>query len=297
VLADVNRQVQVVENCGVTFLDARVGQLENGVTHRATFYVTLETLIGLPGRSYRGALPPLSADELDVRAALAQHVRVLAAEIGERNVYRPSSLQKAAAYIQEQFSASGYDAATQTYSAGTARVDNIETELRGSADQVLVIGAHYDSVAGCPGANDNASGVAAAMELARLLRRHEVRKRVRFVAFANEEPPFFMTDSMGSVVYARACRARGEKVAGMFSLETIGYYSTDRGSQHYPGPPLFQRLYPDTGDFIGFVSNFASRHLLREAGAAFRRATKFPSEGVFAPASIPGIGWSDHWAF
>jgi Zn-dependent M28 family amino/carboxypeptidase len=174
---------------------------------------------------------------------------------------------------------------------------NIDTERSGSTDEILVIGAHYDSVSGCPGANDNASGVAALIELARIVRPDTGRRTIRFVAFANEEPPFFMTDAMGSVVYARACRARGERIVGMFSLETIGYYTSDRGSQQYPGPALFHRLYPDTGNFIGFVSNFASRRLMREAGREFRRRTTFPSEGVAAPAGVPGIGWSDHWSF
>jgi hypothetical protein len=102
---------------------------------------------------------------------------------------------------------------------------------------------------------------------------------------------------MGSVVYARRCRANGERIVGMFSVETIGYYTSNRGSQQYPGPALLHRLYPDTGNFIGFVSNFASRRLMRDAGRAFRQGAKFPSEGVSAPADIPGIGWSDHWAF
>lgn len=176
-------------------------------------------------------------------------------------------------------------------------VRNIDAQHGAPADGILVIGAHYDSVAGCPGANDNASGVAAVLELSRLLRGDAGRLAIRFVAFANEEPPFFMTEAMGSRVYARRCRERGEQIAGMFSLETIAYYSNERGSQQYPGPALFQRLYPDTGNFIGFVSNVASRKLLRDAGGEFRRRGAFPSEGVAAPADIPGIGWSDHWAF
>jgi hypothetical protein len=102
---------------------------------------------------------------------------------------------------------------------------------------------------------------------------------------------------MGSRVYARRCRARGENIIGMFSLETIGYYSNEPGSQRYPGPAIFQKLYPDSGNFIGFVSNFGSRRLLRAAGREFRRIAEFPSEGVAAPAEIPGIGWSDHWSF
>lgn len=254
-------------------------------------------LIGLPGRSYRGTLPPLTPEQLALRDRLIAHVEMLAGVIGERNIYRPGSLDRAARYIEEQLAGNGYTPASQAYDVGGITARNIDSEPGNAGHDTCLIGAHYDSVSGCPGANDNASGVAALLELSRLLSGRSRVRHIRFVAFVNEEPPFFMTDSMGSRVYARRCRARGEKIAAMFSLETIGYYSAIPGSQHYPGPAVFQRLYPETGDFIGFVSNFASRPLLRKAGREFRRRTLFPSEGVSAPADIPGIAWSDHWSF
>lgn len=254
-------------------------------------------MIGLPGRSYRQPLPPLTADETDLRDRLIRHVHVLAGTIGERNVYRRGSLERAAGYIDEQFSANGYVPGSQQYRVADTTVRNIDAQHSSASESTVIIGAHYDSVAGCPGANDNASGVAALLELSRLVRNAGPQRAIRFVAFANEEPPFFMSELMGSRVYARRCRERGERIAGMFSLETIGYYSNEPNSQQYPGPALFQRLYPDTGNFIGFVSNVSSRKLLRDAGREFRRRTNFPSEGVAAPADIPGIGWSDHWAF
>jgi Zn-dependent M28 family amino/carboxypeptidase len=254
-------------------------------------------LIGLPGRSYRGALPPLTSEQLVLRDRLIGHVEMLAGAIGERNIYRRGSLDRAATYIEDQFASNAYTPASHEYDVAGVAVRNIECALGDAPHNTLLLGAHYDSVSGCPGANDNASGVAALVELSRLLTAHGRTRQIRFVAFVNEEPPFFMTDLMGSRVYARRCRARGEEIAAMFSLETIGYYSTIPGSQQYPGPAVFQRLYPETGDFIGFVSNFASRALLRKAGREFRRRTTFPSEGVSAPADIPGIGWSDHWSF
>jgi Zn-dependent M28 family amino/carboxypeptidase len=254
-------------------------------------------MIGLPGRSHRGPLPPLTPDELQLRERLRTHVSMLAAAIGERHVYRPRSLDRAARYIEEQLAANGYHTEAQEYNAGGTVVRNIDAQYGCGRDGVLVIGAHYDSVPGCPGANDNASGVAAIIELSRVVRAAGAERTIRFAAFVNEEPPFFMTSTMGSRVYAARCRARGEQLAGMFSLETIGYYSSERGSQQYPGPALFQTFYPDTGNFIGFVSNLASRRLLRDAGRAFRKHTAFPSEGVAAPAAVPGIGWSDHWSF
>ncbi len=255
-------------------------------------------MIGLPGRSYRGPLRPLTADEITLRDRLIGHVDLLAGTIAERSVFRTGSLERAGRYIEEQFAANGYVPGSQYYDALGQSVRNIDAEHTTRPDGgVLVIGAHYDSVAGCPGANDNASGVAAVLELSRMLAGRPTAQPIRFVAFANEEPPFFMTETMGSRVYARRCRARGENISGMFALETIGYYSSERGSQQYPGPAIFQTLYPDAGNFIGFVSNFGSRRLLRAAGREFRRNAEFPSEGVAAPAEIPGIGWSDHWSF
>lgn len=253
-------------------------------------------MLMLPGKSYRGPLPPLTADEIRLRDRLIDHVQVLAGDIGERNVLRPAALAKAADYIEQSLASFGYTTASQTYSVGRQLVRNVEAEIRAS-NEILIVGAHYDTVPGCPGANDNGTGAGALLELARLFVNRKFARTVRFVAFVNEEPPFFMTDQMGSVVYARRSRALGEHIAGMFSLETIGYYSSERGSQQYPGPGVFQFMYPDTGDFIGFVSNVASRKLLRDAGRRFRSTTKFPSEGGAAPASIPGVGWSDHWSF
>jgi Zn-dependent M28 family amino/carboxypeptidase len=100
---------------------------------------------------------------------------------------------------------------------------------------------------------------------------------------------------MGSWIHARGCRRREENIVAMLSLETIGYYSDAPGSQHYP-PPLGS-FYPSEGNFIGFVGDWASRQLVIDVIAAFRRLVAFPSEGAALPANVPGVGWSDHWAF
>ena len=174
---------------------------------------------------------------------------------------------------------------------------NIEAELTGTvrADEILVLGAHYDSVEGCPGANDNGSGVAALLEVARALKASRQQRTIRFVAFVNEEPPFFQGPQMGSVVSARRSRVRGERIVGMLSLETIGYYTDAANTQEYPAP--LNLLYPSTGNFIGMVSNVRSRQLLTRVATAFRAATRFPIQSAVAPASLPGVGWSDHWAY
>jgi Zn-dependent M28 family amino/carboxypeptidase len=159
-----------------------------------------------------------------------------------------------------------------------------------------LIGAHYDSVFGAPGANDNGSGVAALLALARRLHGPPNEQTLRLVAFVNEEPGYFQGAQMGSFVYAGRCRQHGDRIRAMISLETIGYFSHQPGSQHYPIPGL-GLLYPGTGNYIGFVSNVASRKLLRNALGEFRRAARVPSEGAALPASIPGVGWSDQWSF
>ena len=161
--------------------------------------------------------------------------------------------------------------------------------------EIVLVGAHYDSVLGSPGANDNGSGVAALLEIAAMISDRSLPRTVRLAAFVNEEPPFFMTPLMGSRVYARRARRAGDRIIAMFSLETIGCYDHRPGSQRYPLP--FTAFYPNTGNFIGFVSNLTSRKLLRRAISSFRSHTRFPSEGVAAPGWFTGIGWSDHWSF
>jgi Zn-dependent M28 family amino/carboxypeptidase len=252
-----------------------------------------------PGRSHVGPLPELTVEETEVRDRLKEHVETLAGAIGERNAYAfgYAQLQDAAAYIREQFERSGYTVEEQVFSVLKNDARNIEAALKGTslADEILIVGAHYDSVIGCPGANDNASGIAGILEVARLLADHAPARTVRFVAFVNEEPPFFQTDDMGSLVYAKRCRQREENIVGMISLETIGYYSDREGSQQYPAP--FNLYYPSVGDFIGFVGNLKSRSFVHKAIALFRNHAAFPSEGVAAPSFLPGIGWSDHWSF
>ena len=250
-------------------------------------------MFSLPGKSHRGPLAPLTAEEVAIARNLRRHVEAVASR--EHNVFKPAALEASARHTEQELATLGYAVETQPYDTSHGRVRNIEVVVRGSGTDTIVVGAHYDSVMGSPGANDNGSGVAATLELARLLQSAPGRITLRFVWFVNEEPPFYRGNDMGSRRYVQLVRERGEKIAGMFSLETIGYYSDERGSQRYP-PPL-ALLYPDTGNFIGFVANFASRTLLRDAVAGFRAHARFPSEGVAAPVFIPGVDWSDHASF
>jgi Zn-dependent M28 family amino/carboxypeptidase len=251
----------------------------------------------MPIHSYKGTLPPLSREQTEVAGRLSADVKYLSVTIGERNVQRAGSLKASVEYLENNLRRSGYAVSEYSYLIAGQEVRNVEATLAGRdiAGGTIVLGAHYDSVAGTVGANDNATGVAAVLELARLLHGSKPRRAIRFVLFVNEEPPYFQTENMGSLVYTRQLRQEHVSVAAMISLETIGYYSDERGSQKYP--PLLNFFYPNRGDFIGFVGKTKSRDLVRRCIRKFRESASFPSEGVAAPADWPGIGWSDHWSF
>jgi Zn-dependent M28 family amino/carboxypeptidase len=254
-------------------------------------------MTAMPGRSASGSLPPLSAEESETAANLKKHVAYLAGTIGERNVIAYQALESTRQYIEDFLRNAGFKVDSQEYVVQMRKVKNLIVEIPGAAraNEIVVIGAHYDTVYDCPGADDNTSGVAALLELARFLKSSNPARTIRFVAFVNEEPPLFQTAEMGSWVYAKEARRRNENIVAAISLETIGMYSDAAGSQQYPAG--FGLLYPSKGNFISFIGNVSSRQLVREAIATFRETTKFPSEGAAVPAAIPGVGWSDHWSF
>jgi len=235
--------------------------------------------------------------QMVLRDELKSHVAKLAGEIGERNVYLIRKLNAAADYIEATFTNAGHVVSRQSYVASGETCYNLEVEIRGTArpDEIVVIGAHYDSVSGSTGANDNGSGVAALLALAKMPALQKPARTLRFVAFVNEEPPFFWTTNQGSLVYARRCKERGEKIVAMLSLETIGFYRDERGTQKYPFP--LGLFYPSRGNFVAFVGNTASAGLVRRCIKTFRARAAFPSEGGALPGSLPGVGWSDHWSF
>jgi Zn-dependent M28 family amino/carboxypeptidase len=265
----------------------------------AAGYGALHYMTAVPGKPHHGALPPLTPEEAALAVSLKRHIATIAAR--EHNVAYYGELEKVARYIEATLASLGYTAGRQEFSADGQAVRNIDVTIEpataNSDPEVIVVGAHYDSAPGSPGANDNASGAAAVIELARLL--HDLNgsagKRIRLALFVNEEPPYFRTEAMGSLHYARALARRNERVVAMYSLETIGFYSSEPGSQVYPAP--FGLLFPDRGDFVAFVGLLGSRALVRETMRSFRAHTAFPTIGGVAPGFVPGIGWSDHWAF
>jgi Zn-dependent M28 family amino/carboxypeptidase len=255
------------------------------------------TMIRMPGKSFRGPLPPLTAEQTALRDELRRHVEKLAGDIGERNVYVQKKLAAAAAHIAAALTNAGHPVFRLSFKASGEVCQNVEMEIRGATrpDEIVLVGAHYDSVPGSPGADDNASGAAALLALAHSPALQKPARTLRFVAFVNEEPPFFMTEQMGSLVYARRCRERNENIVAAFVIESVGYYSTAERSQKYPFPIGW--FYPSRGDFVAFVSRTKDSALVRRCVKSFRQHARFPSEGGALPGALPGVGWSDHWAF
>lgn len=248
----------------------------------------------MPGRSFRGDLPPVGPEINELSRELRRDVVKLSIEIGERHVDRPEALEAAAAMVETGLIEGGCSVRRQAYKVAGRTCHNVIGEIAGGPG-VVVVGAHYDSIPGCPAANDNGSGVAALLALARRLSGVERLRTLRLVGFVNEEPPFFQTSQMGSRVYARECRQAGDDVVGMISLETIGYYTDEEGSQQYPFP--LSVVYPSVGNFIAFVGDDGSAPWVHELVGRFRQRVQFPSEGAALPRSLPGVDWSDHWSF
>jgi hypothetical protein len=231
---------------------------------------------------------------------LEADVRALSMDIGPRNYLFPESLRKAEAHVKAGFAKAGYAVAEQEYrvqppSAAEAAMRNFTVVVPAAkADApVLVVGAHYDSAPETRGADDNASGTAAMLELARRFKgRTGGAVELRFAAFSTEEPPFFGSKQMGSAFHAAALRKEGRAVKGMLSLEMLGYYSDAKGSQRYPWP--LSLFYPDTADFVGLVSDLSSRGFLKELEAGFKtpKGTKHISSSL--PSFIGEITLSDH---
>lgn len=262
----------------------------------------LTTAIAMPGTRFTGMLPPLTSAQRTLAGMLHGDVEHLAVGIGERNIFKPAGYRAAEAWLAERLSDLGLTVERQVFDTQGVPCVNLSAQLTGTTkpSEIIVYGAHYDSLKDSPAANDNGSGVAAVLALARHLCALPADQRptrtVRFVLFANEEPPFFYTEKMGSRVYADACRARNENIVAMLTPETMGCYSDEPGSQLYP-LPLMSRLVGPTGDYIAFIGVGKSAPLVRRCVELFRRHASFPSIGAALPSIVPGVGASDHWSF
>lgn len=235
---------------------------------------------------------------MDSPSYLRLAVTKLSREIGVRTYQDHDRLDKTVKFISGEFSAFGYQVRHQSFKFAGNTYQNVIAELKGrtSPEKVLVVGAHYDTVRTTPGADDNASGVAGLLRLAKLLAGRPLDKTVRFVAFALEEPPAYRTKNMGSYHYAATLKKDREQVEGMVCLEMIGFFSDRPGSQHYPIP--FMKLrFPKIGNYIAMVGNRKSKKFTLQMADGFRKAVDLPLVTLNAPAFVVGIDFSDHWSF
>lgn len=252
----------------------------------------------MPGKSYQGTPPKMDKKTLRIKKRLKADVDRFSA-FGEKTFRSSNALAETAEWIDLKWKAMGYEVHRQDNDIHNKTFENLYVEIPGSKPNagVVVIGAHYDTVRDCPGADDNGSGVAALLELSRVVAGGATKfnRTIFFVAFTMEEY-LFSTNHMGSAIFASSLKVKGEKVFAMISLETMGFFSDSKDSQSYPVPAL-DFVYPNKGNFIAFVGNIASRSIIRSAVGSFRKKALVPSEGIAAPGWIPGIGWSDHLSF
>jgi len=238
---------------------------------------------------------------MDTAEYLHKVVTALACEIGVRSFLDRERLSRTADYISSQLASFGYAVTRQTFYYRGHSYDNLIAEIQGAprtfmAERILVIGAHYDTVRTTPGADDNASGVAGLLGLARQLSGIRPEMTIRFVFFCLEEPPTFRTKNMGSYHYARSLKEKNDKVEGMICLEMIGYFCDREGCQHYP-VPFMNLKFPRAGSYVSMVGNLRSRRFTHEIAADFRKNTDLPVITLNAPAIVIGIDFSDHWSF
>ena len=230
--------------------------------------------------------------------SLRKTVTVLAVEIGPRDLYNNNKarLRRSEDYIAARFKAAGCQVEFQEYTASAVKVKNISCVQPGSSlpGEIIVIGAHYDTFNN-PGADDNASGVAGLLELAEYAAGKTYARTLKFVAFVNEEPPFFKQEGMGSAVYAKAAKAAGDDIRAAIVLEMIGYFTEEKFSQRYP--PLIGPFLPPKGNFIAQIANFPSRKLAGRIDEGFRKASSLPLRTISLPSFVPGVDYSDHRSF
>jgi len=226
---------------------------------------------------------------------LYQHVGYLSVKIGERHLWKEGSLERTVDYIESAFASYGYSVQRQTYTCYGKNVSNLIVEKKGEDEGTVVIGAHYDTVPGTPGADDNGSAVAGLLELARLHQNIPSRKTLLFTAFANEEPPCFGFPNMGSMVYAKSLKEQGRPVEVMVSLEMIGFFRPER-IQNYPLPGM-NLFYPRTADFVGVVGNFRSLKYVSLFKKGIRKHSAIEARSLIAPEFFGGISLSDNSSF
>jgi Zn-dependent M28 family amino/carboxypeptidase len=229
-------------------------------------------------------------------ARLAGHVHALSVNFAPRDYAHTENLDRAAAYIRDEFTKAGGVVTEQPFQVSGRSYRNVVASFGPPEGETVIVGAHYDGCQPFPAADDNASGVAGLIELAYLLGAAKPAKPVQLVAYTLEEPPFFRTESMGSAVHAESLKSRGVKVRAMISLEMIGYFSDAPESQGFPNPVL-RLLYPTTGNYIAIVGDMGEMGLVRKTKRAMRFASELPVFSINAPSAVPGIDFSDQLSY
>ncbi len=229
---------------------------------------------------------------------LYAHVEYLSEAVGSRSIREPHKIALARDYIFKTLNSYGLSPELQDYSVGGNVFSNIVVTLpgKGKPEEIIVVGAHYDTVSGSPGADDNASAVAMLLESARLIKDDVLERTTKLVFFTLEEPPIFGTEDMGSRVFARQAKKSGMDIKAMICLEMVGYFSEKKGGQAFP-LPLMNLVYPSTPNFIAVIGNLKSRKLVDQVGQGLKRGCQVPVETLSAPSIVPGISLSDHSSF
>ena len=200
-------------------------------------------------------------------------------------------------WIKQKWESQGYVVKKHTFSIKGKEYSNLEIEIKGRTlpSEIIIISAQYDTLPNSPGANNNGSGMAILFQLSQLLRKYTPDRTLRLLNFVNEEDPFFGTEMMGSYQYAKRCRQRGEEIRVMLSLDALGVYKDEPGSQRLPFP--FSMFYPSRGNFLAFIGDFSSRKYMVETTRGFKKGSSFPIEAGVVPKWVEGAAWSDHLSF
>ncbi len=248
------------------------------------------------GWRFWGGNLSLSSKGTPLSVELKKHVLVLSEDIGDRSTYNYKNLLKAQDYIAGKLESYGYKIEFQNYTVEGKDFKNIIAVKTGSESpgQVVLVGAHYDTCFN-PGADDNASGVSVMLALAKYFTGKDTKKTLKFVAFVNEEPPFFRTDFTGSSVYVKSAKSNNENIEGALILEMVGYFTDGLFSQKYP--PLLGPFLPNRGNFIAVIGNFPSFNLVWKMRSFFKGYAAFPVEAMLFPSWVPGVNYSDNYEF
>lgn len=250
-------------------------------------------LTDVPGTKAIGGPAAPTSEEEDLRDALKDHVVHLSRDIGSRSNSDPSRIASAAAYVEDALRRTGLEIRRETIEASGRSGLNLIAEQRGASrpSEIVLVGSHLDSPRNSPGADCNASGVAAAIELAKRLSSNSSERTLRFAFFTFSESPFAGTDGQGAYQHAKKCAEKQEQIVAAILLEGLGSFSDAAGSQSVPFP--YTAAYPDKGDFVAFLSDIASRDLLRDVVGRFRASSRMPSEGCAIPGMYPGFSGTD----